>query len=292
MPWMVKMGLIKVTGFRRYRKIFQRSALGLLIAIITIWSVGPIYWIFITGLKDSEEVYLNPPTLFPYTATIESIKYIFTERPFAYYLRNSAIVAVFTVFISTGFATLAGYAFAKFGFRGKGIWLLLILLTRTVPPASLLVPFYVMGRALGLINTHIILIAGYVYLTLPLNIWIILGFFEQFPDALIEAAEIDGCSRVSALFRVVLPSVLPALTAVGIITFMLAWNELLYGVVLVNTKAAKTLSPGLTDFFGDFHIFWNQLSAATVFAILPAILFTVFFSRYLMSGLVRGALKG
>jgi ABC-type glycerol-3-phosphate transport system permease component len=94
------------------------------------------------------------------------------------------------------------------------------------------------------------------------------------------------------LFRVVLPSVLPALTAVGIITFMLAWNELLYGVVLVNTKAAKTLSPGLTDFFGDFHIFWNQLSAATVFAILPAIVFTVFFSRYLMSGLVRGALKG
>ncbi len=94
------------------------------------------------------------------------------------------------------------------------------------------------------------------------------------------------------MFRVVVPIVLPALTAVGIITFMLAWNELLYGVVLVNTKAAKTLSPGLTDFFGDFHIFWNQLSAAAVFAILPAIVFTVLFSRYLMSGLVRGAIKG
>jgi len=286
------MKLTRLSGSFNTRKIFQRSVLGLLIAIIALWSVGPIYWIFITGLKDSEEVYRYPPTLFPEKITIESVKYIFTERPFAYYLRNSAIVAVSTVLISTTFATLAGYAFAKFGFRGKGIWLLLILLTRTVPPASLLVPFYVMGKALGLINTHIILIGGYVYLTLPLNIWIIIGFFEQFPDELIDAAEIDGCSRVSALFRVVLPIVLPALTAVGIITFMLAWNELLYGVVLVNTKAAKTLSPGLTDFFGDFHIFWNQLSAAAVFAILPAILFTVFFSRYLMSGLVRGAIKG
>jgi ABC-type glycerol-3-phosphate transport system permease component len=286
------MKLVSLPGGLNYRKLFQRSVLALLIAVIAVWSIGPIYWIFITSLKDSEEVYRYPPTLFPVKLTVESVRYIFTERPFAYYLRNSAIVAIFTVLISTSFATLAGYAFAKFGFKGKPIWLLLILLTRTVPPASLLVPFYVMGRTLGLINTHIILIAGYVYLTLPLNIWIIIGFFEQFPDELIEAAEIDGCTRISALVKVVLPSLLPALTAVGIITFMLAWNELLYGVVLVNTKTAKTLSPGLTDFFGDFHIFWNQLSAATVFAILPAILFTVFFSRYLMSGLVRGAIKG
>jgi len=220
------------------------------------------------------------------------LNYIFSERPFSYYLRNSAIVAISTVLLSTTLATLAGYGFAKFQFRGKGIWLILILLTRTVPPASLLVPFYIMGRALGIINTHIILIAGYVYLTLPLNIWIIIGFFQQFPNELIDAAEIDGCSRVAALFRVVLPSLLPALTAVGIITFMLAWNELLYGVVLINTKVAKTLSPGLTDFFGDFHIFWNQLASAAIVAILPAIAFTVFFSRYLVAGLVRGAIKG
>ncbi|MFZ2636939.1 MAG: carbohydrate ABC transporter permease [Rectinemataceae bacterium] len=214
------------------------------------------------------------------------------ERPFAFYLRNSAIVSVATVFISTSFAIMAGYAFAKMHFKGKSIWLILILLTRTVPPASLLVPFYMVGSYLKIINTHFILIAGYVYLTLPMNIWIIIGFFEQYPDELIDAAEIDGCTRVSALFRVVLPSLLPALTAVGIITFMLAWNELLYGVVLINTKAAKTLSPGLTDFFGDFHIFWNELASASIVAILPAIAFTLFFSRYLISGLIRGAIKG
>ncbi|MHC4687994.1 MAG: hypothetical protein ACYTEW_27390, partial [Planctomycetota bacterium] len=100
------MRLIKLTGSPRYRRILQRSVLGLLIAVITVWSIGPIYWIFITGLKDSEEVYLNPPTVFPHRVTFESIRYIFTERPFAYYLRNSSIVAVCTVLISTSFATL------------------------------------------------------------------------------------------------------------------------------------------------------------------------------------------
>ncbi len=286
------MKLITSTGTLNYKAIPSNLVLLLILIFIVLWSIGPIYWIFTTGLKNSEEVYWYPPSLFPTKPTLEGLNYIFSERPFSYYLRNSTIVAITTVLLSTTLATLAGYGFAKFQFRGKGIWLILILLTRTVPPASLLVPFYIMGRALGIINTHIILIAGYVYLTLPLNIWIIIGFFQQFPDELIDAAEIDGCTRVAALFRVVLPSLLPALTAVGIITFMLAWNELLYGVVLINTKAAKTLSPGLTDFFGDFHIFWNQLASAAIVAILPAIAFTVFFSRYLVAGLVRGAIKG
>jgi len=286
------MKLITSSGTLDSRLLTQRTVLAFMVLFIAVWSLLPLYWIFITGLKPSEEVYLYPPSFFPRQLTFESIRYIFTERPFSYYLRNSGIVAVSTVIISTTFATLAGYGFAKFRFRGKGFLLLLILLTRTVPPASLLVPFYAIGRKLGLINTHVILILGYIYLTLPLNIWIIIGFFEQFPDELIDAAEIDGCSRTGALFRVVMPSLLPALTAVGIITFMLAWNELLYGVVLVNTKFAKTLSPGLTDFFGDFHIFWNQLSSAAIFAILPALAFTLFFSRYLISGLVRGAIKG
>ena len=286
------MKLITSTGTLNPKAIPSNLVLLLILIFIVLWSIGPLYWIFTTGLKNSEEVYWYPPSLLPAKPTLEGLNYIFTERPFSYYLRNSTIVAISTVLLSTTLATLAGYGFAKFQFRGKGIWLILILLTRTVPPASLLVPFYIMGRALGIINTHIILIAGYVYLTLPLNIWIIIGFFQQFPNELIDAAEIDGCSRVAALFRVVLPSLLPALTAVGIITFMLAWNELLYGVVLINTKVAKTLSPGLTDFFGDFHIFWNQLASAAIVAILPAIAFTVFFSRYLVAGLVRGAIKG
>lgn len=286
------MKLITSTGTLNYKAIPSNLILLLILIFIVFWSIGPLYWIFTTGLKNSEEVYWYPPSLLPTKPTLEGLNYIFIERPFSYYLRNSTIVAISTVLLSTTLATLAGYGFAKFQFRGKGFWLILILLTRTVPPASLLVPFYIMGRALGIINTHIILIAGYVYLTLPLNIWIIIGFFQQFPNELIDAAEIDGCSRVAALFRVVLPSLLPALTAVGIITFMLAWNELLYGVVLINTKVAKTLSPGLTDFFGDFHIFWNQLASAAIVAILPAIAFTVFFSRYLVAGLVRGAIKG
>ena len=286
------MKILTSKGSINRQELIHRLILLFTITLIIVWSIGPIYWIVITGLKNTKEVYMSPPTLFPRDLTLKNFVTIFTERPFAFYLRNSVIVASTTVIISTFFAILAGYAFAKMNIKGKSIWLLVIILTRAVPPASLLVPFYVMGRAFNLINTLFILMLGYIYLTLPLNIWIITSFFEQFPDELIDAAEIDGCTRTSALFRVVMPSLLPALTAVGIITFMLSWNELLYGVVFTNTKAAKTLSPGLTDFFGDFHIFWNQLASASIIAILPAVVFTVFFSRYLISGLIRGAIKG
>lgn len=286
------MKILTSKGSINRQELIHRLILLFTITLIIVWSIGPIYWIVITGLKNTKEVYMSPPTLFPRDLTLKNFVTIFTERPFAFYLRNSVIVASTTVIISTFFAILAGYAFAKMNIKGKSIWLLVIILTRAVPPASLLVPFYVMGRAFNLINTLVILMLGYIYLTLPLNIWIITSFFEQFPDELIDAAEIDGCTRTSALFRVVMPSLLPALTAVGIITFMLSWNELLYGVVFTNTKAAKTLSPGLTDFFGDFHIFWNQLASASIIAILPAVVFTVFFSRYLISGLIRGAIKG
>lgn len=286
------MKILTSKGSINRQELIHRLILLFTISLIIVWSIGPIYWIVITGLKNTKEVYMSPPTLFPRDLTLKNFVTIFTERPFAFYLRNSVIVASTTVIISTFFAILAGYAFAKMNIKGKSIWLLVIILTRAVPPASLLVPFYVMGRAFNLINTLVILMLGYIYLTLPLNIWIITSFFEQFPDELIDAAEIDGCTRTSALFRVVMPSLLPALTAVGIITFMLSWNELLYGVVFTNTKAAKTLSPGLTDFFGDFHIFWNQLASASIIAILPAVVFTAFFSRYLISGLIRGAIKG
>lgn len=125
------MKLITASGSLNSRLMAQRSLLGLLILFIAIWSLLPLYWIFITGLKPSGEVYLYPPSFFPRQPTIESIRYIFTERPFGFYLRNSAIVAVSTVIVSTGFAILAGYGFAKFHFRGKGLLLLLILLTRT-----------------------------------------------------------------------------------------------------------------------------------------------------------------
>lgn len=286
------MKILTSKGSINRQELIHRLILLFTISLIIVWSIGPIYWIVITGLKNTKEVYMSPPTLFPRDLTLKNFVTIFTERPFAFYLRNSVIVASTTVIISTFCAILAGYAFAKMNIKGKSIWLLVIILTRAVPPASLLVPFYVMGRSFNLINTLFILMLGYIYLTLPLNIWIITSFFEQFPDELIDAAEIDGCTRTSALFRVVMPSLLPALTAVGIITFMLSWNELLYGVVFTNTKAAKTLSPGLTDFFGDFHIFWNQLASASIIAILPAVVFTVFFSRYLISGLIRGAIKG
>ncbi len=275
------------------KKLKLTRILGVLFALLVVfWSVAPIIWIFMTGIKDPDEVYQMPPTIWPETATFENIKAVFQERPFAAYIRNSAIVALSTVLISSFLGITAGYGFSKFRFGGKALLLGLILLTRTIPPPSLLVPFYTIAKYFGLINTHFVLIMCYVYIALPLNIWIIRGFFDSFPNELIDAAEIDGCSRIGALCTVVVPNILPAAIAIAIISFMLAWNELLYGVVFTTTPYARTLSPGITDFFGDFHIFWSHLSAAAFIAIIPAILFTLLFSRHMVSGLVEGAVKG
>jgi len=259
---------------------------------VVIWSLFPIIWIFLTGLKENREIYVWPPKWLPSTPTIRNIIAVFVERPFSYYFRNSAIVATFTVIISCGLSILAGYGFSKFKFKGSVFCFLLVLLSRTVPPPSLLIPFYAIGKHFGIINTHLILIMAYVYISLPLNIWIVKGFFDSFPDELIDAAEMDGCSRIGALGKIILPNLLPAFVAIGIITFVLGWNELLYGVIFTTTPTARTISPGLTDFFGDFHIFWGQLSAAAFLSMIPVIIFTILFSKYMIKGLIAGAIKG
>jgi len=260
--------------------------------IVVTWSLSPIVWIFLTGLKENKEIYVWPPTWLPSAPTLRNFIDVFVQRPFPYYFRNSAIVAISTVIISCGLSILAGYGFSKFRFKGSALCFILVLLSRTVPPPSLLIPFYVIGRYFRIINTHFILVMSYVYISLPLNIWIVKGFFDSFPDELIDAAEVDGCSRVRALGKIVLPNLLPAFVAIAIITFLLGWNELLYGVVFTTTPAARTISPGLTDFFGDFHIFWGQLSAAAFLSMIPVIIFTILFSKYMIKGLVAGAIKG
>jgi len=260
--------------------------------IVIVWSLSPIIWVFLTGIKEEKELYRWPPTWLPLSPTIKNFITVFTERPFVYYFRNSFIVATSTVVISCGLAILGGYGFSKFRFKGNIFFLMFLILSRAIPPPSLLIPFYIIGMALRIINTHFILIMAYVYISLPINIWIVKGFFDSFPSELIDAAEVDGCSRIGALGRIVLPGLLPAFGAIAVITFVVGWNELLYGIVFTTTPAAKTIAPGLTDFFGDLHIYWGQLSAAAFVSMVPAIFFAILFTKYMVKGLVAGAIKG
>ncbi|NLG85585.1 MAG: carbohydrate ABC transporter permease [Firmicutes bacterium] len=283
---------VKTIALRLERKLPFKFVLVFFAAFIVVWSLLPIAWMFVTSFKTENEIYSWPPAWLVKDPTWTNYKNAFIERPFLAYVKNSVIVSFFSVLISCSLAVMAAYGFSKYKFRSGTFLFFLILASRAIPPASLLFPFYMMGRTLHLINTHTILILAYIYITLPLNIWIIKGFFDNFPEELLDAAEVDGCSRLRALGKVVLPILMPAIVAIIIITFITAWNELLYAVVFTNTPDAKTIPTGLIDFFGDFQILWGPLEAAASLSTVPAIIFSFLFARQIVSGLVAGAVKG
>jgi len=206
-------------------------------------------------------------------------------------MRNSLILSLITTFLVLVIALPTAYALSKYPFRGSKVILLSYLASRIIPPVSLLVPFYVMLSILHLIDTYIGLILTYTYITLPIIIWILKGFFDEFPKDLIDSALIDGCTRLGAFFRVVLPTSAVGVAAAGIVTFLWCWNEFLFPMVFTTSNNVAPLTTGIFEFVGDEVIEWNSLSAVGIFASLPAIIFFIFAQKYIIAGLTKGALK-
>ena len=167
----------------------------------------------------------------------------------------------------------------------------LILASRLVPPISFIVPFTIIFSYLKMIDTLAVLIIAYIFFNLPFVIWILSGFFESIPQELDDAARIDGCNNISAFWRVILPLTLPGIIASAILAFLLSWNEFMFALVLTRLEA-KTLPIGMYDFFADGFVRWNWLSAATMYSMVPAIIFVIFFQKHLIKGMLAGAVKG
>jgi len=277
-----------VTRTRRMLKWAGNS----LLVVFLVWTLVPFYWMVATSLKKDKEIYGFEATLVPRQPTLDAYRRLFVQTAFAKYLRNSTIVAVSTTVASLVFGSLGAYALARLRFPGRSIIARGLIFTYLVPPALLFIPLFTVMSFLALIDTREVLILAYLGFTVPFCTWLLLGYFRSVPLELEEAALVDGCSRMSALVRIILPMSLPALAVVAFFSFTQAWNEFIYANVLVNSEDVRTITTGLTLFIVEDVFFWGPLMAAAVLATIPPVLVYLLFQRWVVKGLTLGAVKG
>ncbi|HUX12931.1 MAG TPA: carbohydrate ABC transporter permease [Spirochaetia bacterium] len=275
-------------GWKERRRIYSTVVLLLYFAVVLF----PVYWMFITGLKTSDEIYTPRPTYIPSHPTLENFVSIFSGRPYLRYTINSLLITVGTTLACILFGTIAAYGFSRYKFIGNRTLRYLFLASRVFPPISLIVPFFIMVGWMGLYDTILAQIIMNMYMWLPFYIWINIGFFDSIPRELEQAAQIDGCSRMQTFFRIAFPLAMPGIAATSIITFLGTWNEFLYNLILAPTERAKNLSVGASDFIADMFISWNQMGAGAIITCVPAVIFVVFFQKYIVQGLTAGSVKG
>ncbi len=274
------------------RRLVIKCILLTLLVILILWAVLPFFWMVSTSFKTTEETYTVPLVWIPRYPTIKNFLYVVKRAPFLTYFRNSVVVAVSTTVIAIILASLAGYSFSRFKFLGGHSLLLIFLITQMFPGALLIIPLFQIIKALKLLNTLYALVLSYITFSLPLCTWLMKGFFDQIPQELEEAAMIDGCSRVSAMVRVIFPLALPGVMAASIFSFIGAWDEFIFALIFTSTDKARTLPVGLQRFITSYEIYWNHLGAASVLTTIPVVILFLFIQRHMVKGLTAGSVKG
>ncbi|MDW8227486.1 MAG: carbohydrate ABC transporter permease [Anaerolineales bacterium] len=276
----------KPTLFKRHflREIF--ILLILLVALIVV--LFPYFWTLLASFKS--EAAINRPTTFVFQPTLKNWQAVLFESNIPRQIRNSAIVGTVTVAISLLLGAPAAYAFSRFRTGGNGLRFA-ILLAQMLPPAILIVPFFIILYQLRLLDSLWGVIASHLTFILPLVTWFLIGFFEDLPRDLEEQAMVDGCTRWQAFYKVVLPVIRPGLGAAALFGFILSWNDLFYALLLTG-KYSSTLPVGIAGFWTFRGIEMGRMSAAIILAILPVIVLSFFVQSYLVRGLGGGALKG
>ena len=248
----------------------------------------PIAWIFLAAFKTHVDVYQLK--LF-FTPTLDNFRIVF-EQPYdlGTKLWNSTLVAFITVLIAIPIATMAAYSFSRFRLRGETLMLVTILATQFVPAVVIILPFFVMFRSIGLLDTHVGLILVNLAIVMPFAIWMIKGFIDGIPLDTEEAAMVDGSTRLQVIRNIVLPMAAPGLLTAGIFCFIIAWNEFLFALILTN-KDAVTLPIGLALFKGEEGDLWNLLSAAGIIIMLPMFVLALIIRKYFVQGMTMGAVR-
>ena len=275
-----------MTGKRKRQIASAIQAILILMAIFIM--LVPILWIFMAAFKSHVDVYQLK--LF-FTPTLENFGLVF-DAPYELgdKLFNSTIVALVTVVLAIPIATMAAYSFSRFRLRGETAMLVVILATQFVPAVVIILPFFVMFRDVGLLDTRLGLILVNLAIVMPFAIWMIKGFVDGIPLDTEEAAMVDGSSRMQVIRNIVLPMAAPGLLTAGIFCFIIAWNEFLFALILTN-KDAVTLPIGLALFKAEEGDLWNLLSAAGIIIMLPMFVLALVIRKYFVQGMTMGAVR-
>jgi len=260
--------------------------------LMLLWTAIPIYWMVVTSLKYDKEIYGYEATLIPQKPTLSNYATVFRQTPYLLFLRNSMVVAVSSTVLSMFIACLGAYAIARLNFPGRAFLARGLVFTYLVPTSPLFIPMFALMSALRLTDSLHGLTIAYLGFDVPFCTWLLMGYFKSIPVELEESALVDGCNRVSALIRIVLPLALPALVVVTFFSFTHAWNEFLYAQVFTSTNSARTVTTGLANFMSADVFFWGPLMASTIMSALPPVLMFLVLQRWVVKGLTLGGVKG
>lgn len=260
----------------------------LLFLVITL---APFAWILLTSFKPSTDIMASPLKYWPNPFILDNYKYIFSTMGFGRYFTNSFVVAAGSTIIVVFLSLLGGYAMSRYKFKGKAGVYALLLITQMFPSVVLMMPLFQMYVKLHLINNLWSLILTYAITNLPFCLITMMGFYTAVPPTLEEAAQMDGCSLLGAIFKILVPTLLPGIIATGVFAFVNAWNNFVYALNFITDKDKYTISVALSMLKGEFNVDYASLSAACVVALIPVVLLFCFIQKYLVGGLA-GAVKG
>jgi multiple sugar transport system permease protein len=258
----------------------------------------PGLWVVLTAFRPNIEILARPPVWIPQNPTLDNFRGIFgllpnqqQGLPVGRYFLNSLVISLTSTAVAIVIGMMGGYAFARYRFKAKAALFVSFMLSRTVPGIALSLPLFIVWSRLGILDTSFGLILVYLAINIPFTIWLTDGFFRQIPVDLAEAAQIDGCTRWQAFWKVEFPLARSGLASAAIFAFLTSWNEYALASQLTRTTASKTMPVGLMDFTAQFTVDWAGMSAMAVLIIIPALLLTFVVQRHLIAGLTFGGVK-
>ncbi len=274
-------------GRRRGQRWLGTTGFYALAVLFMLPTVFVFYWMVTLSLKPQVEATAYPPSFFRFTVTIAGYREVFTKYPFLLFTWNSLVVAVGATALGLAVGLPAAYSIARWRQQGLA---LAILVARIIPGISYLIPWYIFFRTLRMVDTYQALILTHLIVGLPIIIWVMIGFFEDVPGELEDAALIDGCTYYGCFWRVALPLVRPGVVATAILSFVFSWNNFLFSVILAG-RQTRTLPIAVFNMISYEEINWGTLAAAATLITLPVIALALVVQRHIVTGLTFGAVK-
>lgn len=279
------------TNHRKRQRLYRQARIwaGVIICALFLF---PVFWMVLSSLKLPRDIFTTPPTLF-FEPTLETYVSYIQRADISRRMINTVIVAIGAGLLSVAAGTMAGYALARIRIKGAATFGVLILMSRGVPPIALAVPMFIVARKFGLLDMHITLILAYCTFLIPYVMWLMRGFFMGLPKELEESAMLDGCTRLGAFFKIIVPISLPGLISTLIFSVILAWEELLFALVLTN-RNASTIPVAIAGIAGDTvnGANWGALTAVGTMTVIPVVIFALLVQKWLIKGMADGAMKG
>lgn len=276
---------------KKSSSIIKKILLYLLLIAITLFMIGPFLWLLSTALKSaSENIFQYPPKLLPEEPTLSNFGKVMDVFPFWRYLLNSTVVSGLTVILNVLFCSLAAYPLARMNFKGKNTVFILILSTMMIPFQLLMIPVYILSLNLGLQNTYLGMVLPHV--TTAFGVFLMRQAFMTVPNELDESARMDGANSFQIWWKVLMPLVKPSLVTLTIFTFVSAWGDFLWPLIIVNDQNMFTLPLGLNMLSGTFTSDWRLIAAGAVISMIPVIVIFLLLQRFFIGGAMKGAIKG